>query len=1190
MSDRTDLTRWNRAGLARFRYVDGNAPTYLDELRRALADRFPDWRDVQLTPPPGESTSERLERLLAAYHGERGDWGWEVARVLARACHVLTEHVDAYANEGYLGTATQWDNVRRLVELLDYHPAPPASARTSLVVLSKGAPEPLESGFQVQHTPPDGGSPVVFETLDDAELDAVLNRLRPTGWNRSPETFREAATVLDRPVGELGSRVIQGVGDVYSALLDAHKRAETGDPAATFTLSDLRSLDPASVSLGISRIRLQEFRSKAQEILGLPSLPDPLEPLLDRSPLRILSTPTATLARETGRPESELDELRRALRRVQISLDESAFGSLRLRDLVGDGTSVPPSPWIVPEDAEISAGQLGVMIRDPGTAEAAVVRVVEVDPGSAAITFEDPPFQLDWRGWTKGETTLRVTPDFIERPRLNGPGVVAFEDVHDLVGGEVVAWRDLEGDWVFDTVAEADDVSIRLVEGGQPPLAARVFRAFTIERGAEGLTFPFESRAEARSTASGFVALSDTDWEDVEITEGDAVAGAHYRRLTRSDVSSISLVPSDSESVGQVAAPPPGEIVFGGKPGKLASGQWVVADDGARLWPLLIARITEAEDSYGVSFGPASRPLPPVGEEPVTSIQGIGGVYSAALAAEGVTTVGDLARPEVLELGVSISTVRLWEFVTKARVVLGFPGDPDVLAPVLERTLKYMVDTPDEVLAEALSRPPATARELKEELRWIEASLDQPTFDALELRALLPAPGGAVRGETEDRPTSVVRLYGGFEHELRPEGHDRNPTPLAGSRVDLELDPLPRLLARGRRLVVDQEDGSDPFEARVLAVLETEGAIEIDPPIPGGLGFTVGNTVIAGNVVPAGHGESRPAKTLGSGDATLSGQSFVLDEDEVSFVADSTQPRGVRAAVDVVVEGRTWQQVATLRDSEPTDAHYAVRMTEEGHLRIEFGDGRRGRRLPTGANNVRVRFRVGTGLAGNLAAGSIDKPIRPHARVASIRQPLPATGGNDQEPVSSMRENAPASLLTLDRAVSLSDFGLLAARQASVWQARAFALPTGANRHESVEVVVVPAGGGALGDLGARLRGVLNAHALPGVEILVSAAEIVALDLDVTVRVRSAEYEPEDVLETLRSALLDAFSLRRRLGQDLFLGEVYEVVEEVPGVENSLCVLAGDPALRRVEASERQVLHLDPVASVLALRHEEFQP
>lgn len=164
MNGRTDLTRWNRASLNRFRYIDGNAMTFLETLRQALLARFADpaaatlkWGDLvprragdaadafvryeqEQLRLAAETKRERLDRLAAQYDGDRRDWAWEIGRVLARAAHVLTEHIDAYANEGYLRTATQWDSVRRLVEMLDYHPAPPASASTRLVIAAKQGP------------------------------------------------------------------------------------------------------------------------------------------------------------------------------------------------------------------------------------------------------------------------------------------------------------------------------------------------------------------------------------------------------------------------------------------------------------------------------------------------------------------------------------------------------------------------------------------------------------------------------------------------------------------------------------------------------------------------------------------------------------------------------------------------------------------------------------------------------------------------------------------------------------------------------------------------------------------------------------------------------------------------------------------------------------------------------------------
>lgn len=1235
----SDLTRWNRAGLSRFEYVDGNAATYLELLRQALALRFPDRWDALRTGLPEdldeEPAGDRLERLLEQYLRERGDWGWEIARALARVCHVLTGHLDVYANEGYLGTATQWDNVRRLVEMLDYSPAPPASATARLVLHTKGEGGTVEKGFQVQHTPPDGGAPVIFETLEDLEVDPDLDALRPAGWNRSPRRFQEMGPA--GPSSQFTARHcldLQGVGPAYARWLDKlHPKAE-------FQIADFRNLVPEELpsfafglperpdrSQEILRLRLREFKGKADVLLDFPWRAWDVKPLLDWTLAELLAADAADLALRSARSSGEMERLQDDLRQVEIVLDQPVFNATRLSELVaggedgspgddgisGDGAvPSPSSPWIAPEKSKISAVDLGLVIRDPGNAEAVVVQVDRVDPLTRAVILGDVPFQQPWHHWTRGETSLQVKPGFLRRPRLNGPDVVTFEKPHDLNPGEVVAWED--DTWSFARVEESDERAVRFTDGSRPEPTTEVYRAFAIERVDSDLLFPTKNKAAARVSDGDFVLLAPTDSE--EPADGTPVGGDEYRKLkdTLASVLEIFLVPDGAAPVGRITAVPAGEFVFDGKPGKLGSGQWAVADDGNVLWPVKVESITEREDHFVVAFEPSATPPfgaghRPVGDLPCTAIQGVGTVYSNALGEAGIDTLAqlhELTAAELADLGI-ITPVRLWEIKTKADFLFGLEVDPEELAPISDHTLDAALATPTEELAALLSKSTTAAEELKDHLRMCEACLDESSFRELTVRHLLPEEGDDGGGSTgSGLPSRLVRLYGLFKHTLRPTGWNRNDTPLTGDRIVLDLEELeegkiPGVLVRGRKVVLEQEvlpadeDDDVTYTGAVATQIEevddsdkTAPAVVLDLTSPLN-GFTLGNAVLRGNVVQAGHGEKKPEKVLGSGDAARSNQRFVLAEEGVSFVADATQPSGVRADITVRVEDRAWQQVANLRDSGPADAHYAVRMTEDGYLAIELGDGRHGRRLPTGGNNVRISFRVGTGLAGNVAAGSLAKAARPHRLVKSVRQPLAATGGNDMEDVRSLKENAPASVLTLERAVSVGDLGHLAARQSSVWQARAFSLPTGLSRRESVEVVVVPPGGGELGALETTLRDFLQAHTLPGVDVQISPADMTPFDVEATVRVKSAEYDPDQVVESVRQALLDAFSLeRRRLGQDLFLSEVYQVVEGIQGVESSICTIDGDKALRRLDASNDEVFHLDPDSSKIGLRYEEW--
>ncbi|MCP3953169.1 MAG: hypothetical protein GY697_13265, partial [Desulfobacterales bacterium] len=269
MSRDTDLTRWNRAGLRRFRYINGNAAEYLETLRFLLASQFPDWEKVQTlgsagqeNGPDGEADpenreSDRLSRVLAQYHDERRDWAWEISRTFSRACHILTEHIDAYANESCLGTATQWDNVRKLVEMLDYHPAPPASASTRLVLtIKQGKQGTMKKGFQVKHKPPQGGPPVIFETLEEMAMDAALNELRLKNYNQSRSVISGTVITVERKHDDLN------LGD--PVVLEK----ETRDGSTGF--SQARIISGVTVKKDQTRIQLsQAISAKHRFIKGL---------------------------------------------------------------------------------------------------------------------------------------------------------------------------------------------------------------------------------------------------------------------------------------------------------------------------------------------------------------------------------------------------------------------------------------------------------------------------------------------------------------------------------------------------------------------------------------------------------------------------------------------------------------------------------------------------------------------------------------------------------------------------------------------------------------------------------------------------------------------------------------------------------------------------------------------------------
>jgi hypothetical protein len=121
---------------------------------------------------------------------------------------------------------------------------------------------------------------------------------------------------------------------------------------------------------------------------------------------------------------------------------------------------------------------------------------------------------------------------------------------------------------------------------------------------------------------------------------------------------------------------------------------------------------------------------------------------------------------------------------------------------------------------------------------------------------------------------------------------------------------------------------------------------------------------------------------------------------------------------------------------------------------LTFGNGLRGRMLPVGTNNVIVDvYHAIPGAVGNVAAGAIRicEALADSVKVVNL---LPAVGGRDAETIEEIVKRAPSLLTSRDRAVTRSDFEIIA-QESSGEVARAACsgdmAPDG-----SVEVVILP--------------------------------------------------------------------------------------------------------------------------------------
>jgi hypothetical protein len=197
---------------------------------------------------------------------------------------------------------------------------------------------------------------------------------------------------------------------------------------------------------------------------------------------------------------------------------------------------------------------------------------------------------------------------------------------------------------------------------------------------------------------------------------------------------------------------------------------------------------------------------------------------------------------------------------------------------------------------------------------------------------------------------------------------------------------------------------------------------------------------IAGNVVLATHGETVQDEVLGSGDGTATNQRFTLRKPNLTHVP-AKQPSGVADSLEIRVDGVLWTEVPSLYPAGPHDRVYVVRIADDATATVIFGDGVHGARLPTGQENVHARYRSGIGLDGLVDAHALTLlPQRPLG-VATVDNPLSTTGAAAPETLAEARTNAPLTVLTLDRVVSLADYEDYARSFGGIAKARAVALP-----------------------------------------------------------------------------------------------------------------------------------------------------
>ena len=1143
----------NPPGLPELEYRVGTFDGFVEEMldRLTLGLRAPVRSEVDSYVTEADQSAPASAPRRIRVHLEGPDhWLVALVKSWATVADVLTFYQERIVNEGYLRTARESRSIHELVQTISYHPGPGVAGSAELALtLSeiKGLPEELllREGLVIRSIPPPGAEPQVFETVEPLFARARWNLLRPQPVPRElPPLITGSSTRLG--VAGTGAGLVAGSGVLLTGIWD-------GRPATLFRL--------------LTEVKLVSGTSGSGGAGATPPWTEIAwtEPLDAANPDRELTLPSLfALRHQTGlfghnapRWQDLAPEVRQQTQTLEggvLISDGSAEGlwspmnrglpattSLRCvavdpsGDLfLGTADGIYRSldggvTWKLArrglqqsEILTLAAGPHGSLYA--GTAAGGVYRstdrgeIWELANGAGVVTNRNR--------WTRPLGTPQGGPLPVTTVRslvvANGSGnersvLYAGTDSGVFRSGDAGrSWlpvnRGLPG---TDPESGATDLVVDSLALGPEP----------------GLLFAGTARGVFKSTNGGrrwtsvnrgipatdpFTTLSTTEvhclvaYRDRRRKADHLLAGTDvglFRSLDGGEHWHPAGLPEQApglpmEVLSLAVVDDPATLVtrlYAGTP----QGLWSSTDHGLTWVQAPLGRPARVE---AIAVGPNGSPL----------------VLATPFAGFSVDWPDYRLQGGKIDLDTVVPGV-----VPGSWVVLR-PGDAADPAPagIYQVLRTSAVQRRDFSLAATVTRievprdpvPPLSGFDLRQTRAWVQSEL-------LPLRPRI----------VKDMPKAL--------RGLRDE--------LLALAVD---EPARKLIVVGK---APWRAGDPPPESLGLTVLASELAAALDR--PGTVGavdvITLRSPVsgldvvldaetlqVFGNVVEAMEGVTVANEMLGSGDATLSNQSFTLAQ-PLTF---RRTPAGPEAALKVEVQRQRWRRVEMLRTENGDSRSYRLRLDQEGRATVTFGDGESGARLPSGTDNVLATYRTGMSYRTVPPNGLSLLASRPLG-LDTVTNPMPTVPGAPAEGPEAIRQSAPRQVRTLQRIVSLRDYDDFSQQFPGIAKAGAWNLLVAGS--PAVQITVAGAEGAAVGEeLAAQLREAIDASRAHPMPVYIQSYRPVPVAVTAGVQIDS-RFQWDDVKKLIEAALEARFGFEEsRFGGVLSAAAVVSLIQAIPAV------------------------------------------
>ena len=268
-------------------------------------------------------------------------------------------------------------------------------------------------------------------------------------------------------------------------------------------------------------------------------------------------------------------------------------------------------------------------------------------------------------------------------------------------------------------------------------------------------------------------------------------------------------------------------------------------------------------------------------------------------------------------------------------------------------------------------------------------------------------------------------------------------------------------------------------------------------------------------------------------------------------------PEDIRKMENEDGEINYWIRWKRIRECDTAESEDRIYRLDPYTGVITFGDGRYGKIIPEGFENIRVSYTYGGGAEGNAEAGELQDFLIPIPRISGVRNVIAMNGGTGKIGRERIEKYGKFRIRHQDRAIGISDFDqLIYENFGNVAHVKSFdgIDEFGKNAPGHITVVITGMSGG-----NERTDQELCAHVKSFLEdrcdcTLISSgflSVLTSIEMEVTVDIEVLISSPDNaaaVQQEIQNVLENLINVRwaeRDIGDQIRISEVYTVLKNI---------------------------------------------